>query len=198
MCRVVGDQTSLAGGCAVLPVAAAFRAAHPGIVLRYLTGEASVPLEYGEAQCRHPCGPRSAEIKPEMWVTALHHNGPRILCGKNIADQARARQPCGIPKHYFVAMTTKPTAPRSTQWPLGKPFRSENVNFPQYRYEHALEMAHRARAWGSAFSASGEARTHPGCFRDRSTARASRMGRRCHCLAGEHVDLLHTHDQEWQ
>ena len=151
--------TSLAGlDALILPVLAAFRAAHPGIVLRYLTGERLFRLEYGEAHVAIRAG--SVPDQPDNVVQPFITMAPGLYAAKTYADRhGLPDNPAEFSKHYFVANDDKTNRAPFNQW-LWKTIPNENVIFRSTDMS-ALEMA-IVRGMGIGFLSQWEADAHPG------------------------------------
>ena len=150
--------TSLAGlEALILPVLAAFRAAHPGIVLRYLTGERLFRLEYGEAHVAIRAG--SVPDQPDNVVQPFISMSPALYATTAYADRnGLPSGPEDFARHFFVANDDKTNRAPFNQW-LWKTVPEENVVFRSTDMS-ALEMA-VMRGMGIGFLSQWEANNHP-------------------------------------
>jgi DNA-binding transcriptional LysR family regulator len=157
---VTGDLviTSLAGlDALILPVLAAFRAAHPGIVLRYLTGERLFRLEYGEAHVAIRAG--SVPDQPDNVVQPFISMQPALFAAPAYADRHGLPDgPDDFANHYFVSNDDKSNRAPFNQW-LWNTIPQENVIFRSTDMS-ALEMA-IVGGMGIGFLSQWEADLHP-------------------------------------
>ncbi len=151
--------TSLAGlDSLVLPVLAAFRAAHPGIVLRYLTGERLFRLEYGEAHVAIRAG--AVPDQPDNVVQPFIHMSPALYAAPAYADRhGLPDSPEDLTRHLFVANDDRGNRAPFNQW-LWNTIPQDNVIFRSTDMS-ALEMA-VVRGMGIGFLSQWEADAHPG------------------------------------
>ena len=150
--------TSLAGlEGLILPVLAAFRADHPGIVLRYLTGERLFRLEYGEAHVAIRAG--AVPDQPDNVVQAFTSMAPALYAAPSYADRYGIPDgPEDFPRHFFVSNDDKSNRAPFNQW-LWSNIPQENVIFRSTDMS-ALEMAVQ-RGMGIGFLSQWEADAHP-------------------------------------
>ena len=150
--------TSLAGlDALILPVLAAFRAAHPGIILRYLTGERLFRLEYGEAHVAIRAG--SVPDQPDNVVQPFIRMAPALYAAPAYADRHGLPDgPEDFVDHVFVANDDKSNRAPFNQW-LWNTIPDENVVFRSTDMS-ALEMA-IVRGMGIGFLSQWEADAHP-------------------------------------
>jgi len=157
---VTGDLviTSLAGlDALILPVLAAFRAAHPGIVLRYLTGERLFRLEYGEAHVAIRAG--SVPDQPDNVVQPFVSMQPALFAAPAYADRhGLPDSPDDFANHYFVSNDDKSNRAPFNQW-LWNTIPQERVIFRSTDMS-ALEMA-IVGGMGIGFLSQWEADLHP-------------------------------------
>lgn len=150
--------TSLAGlDALILPVLAAFRAAYPSIVLRYLTGERLFRLEYGEAHVAIRAG--AVPDQPDNVVQPFISMRPALYAAPAYADRYGLPDgPDDFATHYFVANDDKSNRAPFNQW-LWSSIAQENVVFRSTDMS-ALEMA-IVRGMGIGFLSQWEADSHP-------------------------------------
>lgn len=150
--------TSLAGlEALILPVLAAFRLAHPGIILRYLTGERLFRLEYGEAHVAIRAG--SVPDQPDNVVQPFISLAPALYATPAYADRHGLPDgPEDFAQHHFVANDDKSNRAPFNQW-LWSTIPEENVVFRSTDMG-ALEMA-VLRGMGIGFLSQWEADAHP-------------------------------------
>lgn len=92
------------------PVIAAFQAAHPGILVRYLTGERLFRLEYGEAHVALRAGPAPEE--PDNVVQPLTTLAVGLFASRAYAAaQGLPEGPQDLPGHRFVGQDGPARAP---------------------------------------------------------------------------------------
>lgn len=150
--------TSLAGlEGLILPVLDAFRQTHPGIVLRYLTGERLFRLEYGEAHVAIRAG--TAPDQPDNVVQPFITIAPGLYAAPAYADKHGLPDgPEDFARHYFVGHDDKSNRAPFNQW-LWNTIPQENVVF-RSSDSVALEMA-ITRGMGIGFLSQWEAAAHP-------------------------------------
>ena len=150
--------TSLAGlDGLILPVLAAFRAAHPGIVLRYLTGERLFRLEYGEAHVAIRAG--AVPDQPDNVVQPFINLSPALYAAPAYADRhGLPDTPEDLTRHFFVANDDRTNRAPFNQW-LWNTIPQDNVIFRSTEMS-ALEMA-VVRGMGIGFLSQWEADAHP-------------------------------------
>jgi DNA-binding transcriptional LysR family regulator len=151
--------TSLAGlEALILPVLAAFRAAHPGIILRYLTGERLFRLEYGEAHVAIRAG--SVPDQPDNVVQPFISMAPALYASPAYADRHGLPDgPEDFAQHVFVAHDDKSHRAPFNQW-LWSHIPEDNVIFRSTDMS-ALQMAVTS-GMGIGFLSQWEAEAHPG------------------------------------
>ncbi len=150
--------TSLAGlDALILPVLAAFRAAYPSIVLRYLTGERLFRLEYGEAHVAIRAG--AVPDQPDNVVQPFISMQPALYAAPAYADRHGLPDgPDDLPAHFFVANDDKSNRAPFNQW-LWNTIPQNNVIFRSTDMS-ALELA-IVRGIGIGFLSQWEADLHP-------------------------------------
>jgi DNA-binding transcriptional LysR family regulator len=94
--------TSLAGvGSLLMPVMVAFQERHPGVTLRYLTGERLFRLEYGEAHVAVRAGP--APDQPDNVVQPLATMQSVLVAHESyIARHGMPADAADLARHWFV------------------------------------------------------------------------------------------------
>ena len=108
--------TSLAGVSPMLtPVLAAFRADHPGLVVRYLTGDRVLRLEYGEAHVALRAGPRPDE--PDNVVQPFMTQAIALYASRGYVDRLGApSDEADLARHLFVAFDDPDTRAPFDRW----------------------------------------------------------------------------------
>lgn len=150
--------TSLAGlDGLILSVLSAFRAAHPGIVLRYLTGERLFRLEYGEAHVAIRAG--AVPDQPDNVVQPFIRMSPALYAAPAYADRhGLPDTPEDLTRHFFVANDDRANRAPFNQW-LWNTIPQDNVIFRSTDMS-ALAMA-VVRGMGIGFLSQWEADAHP-------------------------------------
>ena len=92
------------------PVMAKFQAAHPGLVVRYITGDEVLRLEYGEAHVAIRAG--AAPEQPDNVVQKFTTQQVGLFASKGYIDRkGMPESESDFPKHEFVGFDTAPRAP---------------------------------------------------------------------------------------
>lgn len=99
----------------VVPVLTAFQNAHPGLIVRYLTGDRLFRLEYGEAHVAIRAG--SAPDQPDNVVQPFFAQEVGLYASKGYIEHHG--KPAGIedfPDHFFVSTDDENSRAPFSQW----------------------------------------------------------------------------------
>ncbi len=150
--------TSLAGVSPMLtPVLAAFREAHPGVVVRYLTSDRVLRLEYGEAHVALRAGPRPDE--PDNVVQPFVALAIALYASRGYVERFGALTGEGdLARHLFVGSDDPSTRAPFERW-LRERVPAERIVFraaDQRVLRHAIEAGA-----GMGFMSVWDAPRHP-------------------------------------
>ena len=150
--------TSLAGVSPMLtPVLAAFRADHPGLVVRYLTSDRVLRLEYGEAHVALRAGSRPDE--PDNVVQPFLTQAIALYASRGYVDRLGApSDEADLAKHLFVGFDDPGTRAPFDRW-LREAVPEERIVF-RARDQRVLRHAIEAGV-GLGFMSVWDAPRHP-------------------------------------
>ena len=150
--------TSLAGVSPMLtPVLAAFREAHPGLVVRYLTSDRVLRLEYGEAHVALRAGPRPDE--PDNVVQPFMSQAIALYASRAYVERFGAPEgEADLARHLFVGFDDAGTRAPFERW-LRETVPEERIVFRAHDprvLRHAIEAGA-----GIGFMSVWDAPRHP-------------------------------------
>ncbi len=97
------------------PVMVAFQREHPGLVVRYLTGDRLFRLEYGEAHVAIRAG--SAPEQPDNVVQPLITQGTQLVASRAyIAQHGMPEDEADLAQHWFVGHDNADSKAPFQQW----------------------------------------------------------------------------------
>ena len=150
--------TSLAGVSPRLtPVLAAFREEHPGLVVRYLTGDRVLRLEYGEAHVALRAGRKPDN--PDNVVQPFASQGIALYASQGyVARHGAPSDEADLARHLFVGFDDASTRAPFERW-LREAVPEERIVF---RAADSRVMRHAIEAGvGLGFMSTWDAPRHP-------------------------------------
>ncbi len=141
----------------VVPTLSEFQKAHPGLIVRYLTGDRLFRLEYGEAHVAIRAG--SAPDQPDNVVQPFVTQDVGLFASKDyVARRGKPQSVEDFPKHAFVGNDDENSRAPFSQW-LRANAPTEALTF---RCSNNFTVAEAVRAGaGIGFMARWEAARYP-------------------------------------
>ena len=141
----------------LVPVLAKFQEMHPGLIIRFLTGERLFRLEYGEAHVAIRAG--AVPDQPDNVVQPFHEQNFALYAHRDyVSEHGLLEGEDDMVNHHFVAGDNATSKAPFTRW-LRENAPEDNLTF---RVSHTNSMEHAVLAGaGIGFVACWAAEKHP-------------------------------------